>query len=115
MGCNTRTVVLAHCLQIISHTPTGMAPHPRTLGANKIIGDSWRYRVYFFHTTNSGGGKEKLVKLYLLGLLQVKKSNVPRLFIAGDNFLLSVGGALDRGRRASVLIRQGGRGSWKLL
>lgn len=97
MGCNTSTVVLAHCQQIISHTPTGMAADPTSLGANKIAGDSWRYRVDFFHTTKLGGGekKEELVKLYLLGLLQVKESNVPRLFIAGDNFLLSIWGALD--------------------
>lgn len=54
MGCNTRTVVLAHCLQIISHTPTG-----RTLGANKIIGDSWRYRVYFFSHYKLWGGKRE--------------------------------------------------------
>lgn len=97
MGCNTSTVVLAHCQQIISHTPTGMAPDQRSLGANKIIGDSWCYHVDFFHTIKLGGKKkrkEKLVKLYLLGLLQVKKSDVPRLFIAGDNFLLSVCGAL---------------------
>lgn len=40
MGCNTSTVVLAHCRQIIRHTPTGMAPDPTSLGANKIIGAS---------------------------------------------------------------------------
>lgn len=94
MGCNTSTVVLAHCQQTISHTPTGMAPDQRSLGAKKIIGDSWCYRVDFFHTTKLGEKKEKLVKLYLLGLLQVKKSDVPRPFIAGDNFLLSICGAL---------------------
>lgn len=44
MGCNT-LVVLAHCQQIISHTPTGMAPDPRSLGANKIIGYGWHYHV----------------------------------------------------------------------
>lgn len=60
MGCNTSTVVLAHCQQIISHTPTGMALDPRSLGANKIIGDSWRYRVDFFHTTKLGGKKRNL-------------------------------------------------------
>lgn len=59
MGCNTSTVVLAHCQQIISHTPTGMAADPTSLGANKIAGDSWRYRVDFFHTTKLGGGEKK--------------------------------------------------------
>lgn len=59
MGCNTSTVVLAHCQQTISHTPTGMAPDQRSLGAKKIIGDSWCYRVDFFHTTKLGGKKRE--------------------------------------------------------
>lgn len=59
MGCNTSTVVLAHCPQIIRHTPTGMAPDPRSLGANKIIGASWRYSVSISHYKITGNKKRE--------------------------------------------------------
>lgn len=54
-------------------------------------------------------------EVYLLGLLQVEESDVSRLLVAGDDFLLSVWCVFIGRWRPHVLIGQRWRGSWNLL